>query len=273
MSNSVTLPERMPSHSKVPKWATEAFDSFLDHFDELRDVLHLSIHGISLIRGTPNTIRVLAEIKRNLDAEDTQQSLKRAQAEAELAQQELDTGFPLLHAQGAISLWGALEALIQTFLAKWLANVPEAMNLKAIQELKVPLGEWEALDKDERHDLIVDLLERGLNATFKHGISRFEAVLEIFGLSGGVDDDDRRTLFELQQIRNVLVHRRGIVDRRLVTACPWLDLQVGRRLTIDHKAYHRYANGVDGYTATLIKRVGDFFQAGPGTGETSKVTT
>lgn len=50
-------------------------------------------------------------------------------------------------------------------------------------------------------------LSRSLNADFKRGVGQFEAILDAIGLAGPVDPDVRRTLLELNEVRNVLVHR------------------------------------------------------------------
>lgn len=52
------------------------------------------------------------------------------------------------------------------------------------------------------------------------GVARFETLLALVELSGAIDEEHRKGLFELQQVRNVIVHRAGIVDRRLREQCP-----------------------------------------------------
>ena len=90
-----------------------------------------------------------------------------------------------------------------------------------------------------------------------------------FGLSGPVDDNVRRDLFELNQIRNAWVHRSGFADRRLVESCPWLNLKVGDAIRIDHKTTERYYNSVMAYALELIVRNGEYFGVDMSTVRTS----
>lgn len=138
--------------------------------------------------------------------------MKSANKEAELARRELNDEFPLLHAQTTIALWSALEAAIRLVLVRWLQNYKQAMEVEEIQKLRVRIGEYERLEGEDRFSYILDRLEQELAAPLKAGSTRFELLLNPFSLSRPVDKDVRRNLFELNQIRNVLVHlvkRRG----------------------------------------------------------------
>ena len=66
----------------------------------------------------------------------------------------------------------------------------------------------------------------------------------------------RKNLIELNQVRNVLVHRGGKADRRFNDACPWLGKAVGDPVTITHAAFVKYFESVSSYTVELIARVG-----------------
>ena len=78
-------------------------------------------------------------------------------------------------------------------------------------------------------------------------------------MSGSVEEHVKRTLFEMNQVRNVLVHKRGIADRRLVEACPWLNLSLGDSVKVDHKMFQRYDEAVQKYVLTIMDRVSERF--------------
>jgi len=242
---------------KVPDWVTDPFSDFLDHQKTVSDLVHLSMRGISMLRGLPKAVEVLARVH----ADDSQrgdsgaQELEHARNLAALAQQEIDRSFPLLHAQAAVSLWTSLESLIRGFLASWLANEPAARDAEAVRKIKIPLAEFQDMPTDERWYYIVDLLDAEVQGPLKQGISRFEASLSVFGLGGAVEDDVRKDLFELCNVRNVLIHRRGVADRRLVKACPWLALKPGDPVAVTHEALGRYMASATRYVITLMTRV------------------
>jgi hypothetical protein len=242
----------------APSWATQPLEDFLNQAERLGQLLHLSMKGISMLRAVPKLVQTLAKVHEELD-EKNNDKFERAKKEADLAKREIRDDFPILHSQTMIALWSALEATIRLFLVRWLQNYKQAMQVQAIQKLRVRIGEYERLESEDRFFYIVDRLERELSAPLKTGITRFELLLEPFSLSGAVEEDVRRNLFELNEIRNTLVHRSGLADRRLVDSCPWLNLKVGDPVKVDHKMCKRYFESVIKYVLELILRVGEFF--------------
>jgi hypothetical protein len=244
-----------------PAWAFQPFKDFGDQVVRQYELLQLSKMGIDGIRGLPRLVEVLAKNDHTRDDAAKQHRLENAQQQAELAQREVDEGFPLLHAYAALAMWSSLEASVRLFLARWLEHSKGALEVKAVQKLRVRIGEYESLKGEDRFFYILDLLEQDTAAPFRAGITRFEAILKPFGLSGAVDDEVQRDLFELNQIRNVLMHRGGRVDRRLVEACPWQGLMVGQQVIIDNHAIERYFHAVARYGDELLQRVEEYFAA------------
>jgi hypothetical protein len=174
---------------------------------------------------------------------------------AKLAHREVDHGFPLLYGQAAIAMWSSLEALIRSLIAQWLLNTPEAWQLDAVKKLRVKLGDYESLDRFERCLWITDLIDQEVSGPLRNGVNRFESLLQPFGLSGSIDPEWRKTLLELSQVRNVLVHRNGTVDRKLIDACPWLKLKLGDHLMVTDSMWHAYSQTIARYVGELIQRV------------------
>jgi hypothetical protein len=63
----------------------------------------------------------------------------------------------------------------------------------------------------------------------------------------------------LSQVRNCLMHRAGRTDRKLIDACPWLNLEMGHQVKVTHEAFRRYVNAVVWYTTDTICRIGERF--------------
>lgn len=250
----------IPERKGAPPWATEPFKEFVDNTERLGNLLHLCISGISVLRGMPGIVEAIEKAEPG-DPQQAAGKLESAKKQAELAQREVDEGFPLLRAQTVISLWSALEATIRTFLARWLENNEQALAVDPVQKLRVKIGEYEKLQGEDRYFYILDRLEQETSAPLKCGVTRFEVLLEPFGLSGAVSDEDRRNLFELNQVRNVLVHRSGVTDRRLPDACPWLGLSPGQALRLDDAMMGRYFQSSIQYTVDIVVRLGEYFGA------------
>jgi hypothetical protein len=86
-------------------------------------------------------------------------------------------------------------------------------------------------------------------------VNRFESLLETFELHGQVPEQCKKKLFELSQVRHVVIHRRGKVDRKLADACPWLQLKRGDQIKISPKMWTEYNVAVADYVLELIQRV------------------
>ena len=244
----------------VPSWALQPWREFVQQSHRLAGLLRLSTTGISIIQTMPKMVEALAQAEQDT-SEEAQQTLGRAEELAELAVREVDEGFPLLYAQYTIAMWAALEATVRLFTVRWLQNHEPAMDIEAIKTLRVRLGEYERLGEEERCFYIIEQLEQDVSASLKKGVGRFESLLKLFGLSGPVDDDIRRGVFELSEVRNALIHRSGIADRRLVENCPWLVLSVGEPVKTDQGSTTRYLGAIMDYSAVLVHRIGDYFRA------------
>lgn len=246
----------------IPKWAMQPFGDFLDFVDRLGEVVEISAIGISHLQSMPRMLELAGQIVTIVnrgDKPDVQGRLERSRKLAQLAEREAATDFPLIHSQATVSLWGALEDFVRTFVAKWLQNVPSAMLNSPLISVKVAIGEYERLSSEEKGLFLAEALERTTNATFKQGVSRFEAVLEPLGFSGSVPDGLRRDIFELGQVRNAIAHRRGIADRRLLDACPWITTTLGRPISISRHDLRRYHEASVVYAMELMCRVGEHF--------------
>lgn len=255
------MSEPQPSErNQLPDWVASTFGEFLDKNERLTHVLRLSIGGIHMLRGRHQALKVLAEVDGTL--ENAKEELLRAEKDKELAQREVENDFPLLHEQATIALWSSLEALVRSFLAKWLANVPAAWQTDAVKKLKVKLGDYEALESSERCLWIVDLVDQEVSGPLRSGVIRFESLLQPFGLAGPVDEDCQKTLYELSQVRHALVHRSGIADKKFVDACPWIGAVPGSPLLVTHRMWRSYNEALAHYVLELIQRVRVHFGVG-----------
>jgi len=240
----------------APKWAMQPFKDFLQSTERLSHIVRISEKGISMIRATPKIIEVLTKAESNKSQKEKDR-LKSAREEAKLAQQEVDMGFPVLHAWAVISLWAHLESLFRIFIATWLRHKRSAWKIDAIRRLRIKVGEYESIAKDERHIFIAGQLERELGAGLKAGVTRFETLLEPFGLSGNLPACVKRQIYEFGQVRNLVAHRAGKIDNHFLNACPWIDANLGTELNISKKMLGSYYHASLAYVTLIICRLGE----------------
>jgi len=248
--------------TRIPDWASDHFTFFLEHQENVSRVLMMSKRGISMLRARHKAIDVLGKASSKDPDNDFERRLNEAKSEKEFAQIEVDNDFPLLHEQATVALWASLEALVRSFVAAWIDNNHEAMAAHEIQSIKVKIGEYESLTKDEKSLWIVDQLDRSVSGALKLGINRFESLFKPFGLDGDFDSDHKKNLFELSQIRNLIVHRSGICDSKVLTACPWIDEKIGERVKIPYSRWDNYNDSVAAYVLEIVQRLRVYYGLG-----------
>lgn len=239
-------------------WSRKPFEDAVEALAELAGVLQLSTTGLSQLSRSVELVEAVTKwdeiVGREIDPSDKEFRLERARDNAEFAQKEMDRGFPVLHAHAVTGMWGLLEAFIEDLVVAFLENDQALLATPALANIKIPLAEYEQLEPTDRLRFLVDEFGRGARADLKQGVSRFETLLSLVGMSGAVPDATRRDLYELSQVRNVLVHRAGMVDRRLANSCPWLGVKPGERLRIQHSDYTRYSKALEAYIRELLCR-------------------
>jgi len=123
-------------------------------------------------------------------------------------------------------------------------------------KIRIPLAEFETLEKEDRMKILLRELQRTLRSDQRQGVSGFEAVLGAVGLSGEIKDAVREGIWEMHHARNVIVHRRSCADRTYVAACPKLGVRIGDRIPINYDLLGRYVNSLAAYATEIIYRIG-----------------
>jgi hypothetical protein len=196
---------------------------------------------------------------KTVDESVETRSLAEAESVAALAQAEVDSGFFLLLSHAVVDIWGALECAVDDLLTAWIMHEPSVQNLEEIQQIRVPLALFQSLNDEEKAQMLLDELKRAKRTSFSRGVVGFEDLLSVFGLSGPLDDELRRVLIEVRQVRNCIVHRRGRVDRRFVETCPWLGHRTGDKLCITTADFEKYGSAIDRYVTELIYRDAEYY--------------
>ncbi|MGE3487717.1 MAG: hypothetical protein AB7L09_23595 [Nitrospira sp.] len=252
------LPSSKPAQKpKVPHWATEHFELFVHGVQDIGTLVRITERGVSVLRAMPRVVKGLAGFKGKWTADATRKHLERAESDAARAQSELESDFPLLHGLAVIAIWSALEHFTKALVSSWILHRKDALAAPALQRLKVKLGEYLHLTRAEQACYLVELLEQDLSSPLKVGAGRFETLLEPFSLSGQVPADCSKSIFELQQVRNIIAHRNGRADKRFRTACPWIKVKLDKPVHVSGKMLERYLDEAIRYALEVFYRVGD----------------
>jgi len=229
---------------------------FANDIEQANRILHLSMVGLRYVSKMGPLVKAAADYEKlsSSDITDTEPDIESVREQAEFAQKEIDSGFPILFSHAAIACWGFIEATVEDFVVSLLMTEPNLLTNEQLRRIKIPLAEYESLEPDERMRLLIKEFARQSSADLKQGVSIFETLLGSVGLSGSVDEILRRDLFEFYHIRNVIVHRSGIADRRICKACPWLSLSPGQRVIVRSADYERYSWAIHEYFIDILER-------------------
>jgi hypothetical protein len=212
----------------MPEYARKPLQWFLDYQQECSKLLECSMRGMLLLKDT-------------------------ADAEAAFVQQECVNGFPLLHAHTLVGCWGAFEAAMEDLSIELLLNEPTWRKGEAFSRLKIPLAVYESLEPDERMRLLIQELQRSQGGNRKRGTAPFEHALNQFQLS--VDPGIKQTIWEMLNVRNVIVHRGSVADRRLVDACPEMELKIGQLVIVTKPDLNRYTDALSKSIHSLMEQL------------------
>jgi hypothetical protein len=239
-----------------------AIDDVIDRHAEFArensQLLHLSKQGLQWISRQPAAMLAVDNWERVTEKYDEEKAkIRREQAQLAAASvtPEVHAGFPLLHAHATVSSWSMLESCVESVILEWLLANPRALQTDSVSKIKIELGQYEGLDPDQRMRYIIDEIKRSTKADLKIGAGRFEAILDALEIKTSISQDLKKKLMELSQIRNILVHKAGIADRRLVESCPWLRFEIGQRVRVDYPMYKEIEAAVPEYVGTVVRRL------------------
>lgn len=238
----------------LPSWCRCVFEAFIQQFRRQGELLNLSIAGITHIVRLPGVLNKLKEAIPGGYPDDENERGKSLALEeqASLARREVDQDFPLLRAQAVIALWGSTENLIRTLVASYLENVPGATSSDQLGRIKIRFSDWDRLSPSERYLYLLDRLEQEGSSGPRFGAAKFEQFLNLIGINVSLESGFRMSLIELHQVRNLIVHREGAVDRKFIESCPWLERRLGEVIRVTGSDCSRYFNAVGEYVHTLL---------------------
>jgi hypothetical protein len=172
--------------------------------------------------------------------EDYLREQEQAEVIATFAKEQREKGFPYLYSLATVTLWSILETMVDDIAIDHLQNPQQCPDSKLLSELKGPLLEFVQASPEERAEFLASQLKQAVRASLHKGAERFESILKPIGLDGAVPEIVKKTLFELSEVRNVFVHRRGLADKRFRSNCPWFDAVAGKEISLTSSHFMRF---------------------------------
>src|SRR5258706_11046873 len=141
--------------NEIPRYAAAPVQGFLDSWRSDFRLLHLSMRGIHVLTAMPGIFEALIPSSDPTEVEKLNSDLVEAKKEADFAENECKTGFPLLHAHALVGMWAALEAAIEYLIVATLINQPDRLDKEAFAEGRMPLSDVETKDKEACMRLLI----------------------------------------------------------------------------------------------------------------------
>jgi hypothetical protein len=167
-----------------------------------------------------------------------------------------------LHSLAYIRLCTALEVVVDAVLVSVLSDTDGWDQLPMVSGLKVAKVDVLSLLRssvDQQVRFVAEEIKRGIGAPLKSGIGRFESVLNAVGMSGSVPPEVRDAILQLVEVRNAVVHRDGVADRRLVDKVPGLGFKVGETIQISRVEFAIASTAAIWYILELRRRASAMF--------------
>ncbi|MFA5978170.1 MAG: hypothetical protein WC818_07940 [Pseudomonas sp.] len=203
--------------------------------------------------------RRIAEILNEKPDYESESQLDAAKEHAakisEFAESQRKDGLPYLYSLCAVRLWALTEAMVDELVVHSLLTPSDLFDHSILAKLKGPLIEFRSASPDEQAEFLAETLKQLVDAPLKLGVGKFEALLAPVGLGGEIQEDVRKTLYELSQIRNIIVHKSGKADRRILEACPWLNFKKGETINVTFEMFERYRVATYWYIVAVRGRI------------------
>lgn len=168
---------------------------------------------------------------------------------------EEKNGYSFLFQQATINTYTYLEAAIKSLVISCFSDRENLGNIDALKSITIPFARFKTLSEEEQSDFLYQQYENRVGADFRQGVKRFESLLEPIGFSGPRSEAVDDGIYELAQVRHLLLYRNGIVDKRFAEACPWFSSQLGRKLILTPEIFENYHTAVMEYISILMKRI------------------
>lgn len=151
-----------------------------------------------------------------------------------------------------VYIWSKIDNLVRDVLSEYI-EIECLSRYTKIPNINLPIGVFALMDNERRY-FIISQIEQKLDIPLKQGVGKFESILKVFDLGGPIPGKLKDALFELSNVRNIIVHNNSVADERFVINCPWMGYSVGRRLKLSRDCFYKYSQAVFDYTMLITFR-------------------
>lgn len=215
----------------------EALDTFVD---VCTAGLHYSVSAEESVKKMEQIKEITDKFGKPLSEDAYKKALSEARKVEEFSKEQSENGYPYLFGIATIKLWSIIESTIDDLAVQRVMDHKSCADIDLIKNIRGPLVDFMEAGDNERAEYLASELKHAVKANLQKGIGKFESILKPLGLSGTIPSCIRKAFVEHSEVRNLIVHRNSIADKRFVQACPWISSIVGETVITSAKNYHLY---------------------------------
>lgn len=244
MSESPEPPPPLPLLEPATSLLTYVLDE-----RRLANITERALHLISQMEWVLPIVREKVRPDDEKGRKAIESWMEVAATDAPFANDEYEAGCPKTYAHHLGSLWGAIESALEQLLVNHLLFVPSAAGLVAVAPRGLTRSKIKAGDEDEARATVRRWGSTLQSATALAGplemLARFSFRVE-------APDDVVRQVNELAELRNVILHRAGVVDARFVKKCPGAPWAQGETVRLNETATRGYFDAAGEFALALV---------------------
>lgn len=232
--------------------------------DFLRFFLHIhqlnSIFVFTLARyekqidAMANAMKVINKVSPDKKHETEENFRTRYKENIDAANKEVSEKFYSVKISELILLYSRLESAIEEVVYLYFLK-SEYQKMPAIENIKINLIDILSMKKRDQKIQMADIFIQQRTLGQKYGFYRFESIIEpIFGKSS-IDENIKHSIYLFAQIRNLLVHKNGIVDKQFKELFKNHRQIIGEKIKIDDQMMESCISAVVTYASDIIDRI------------------
>jgi len=198
------------------------------------------------IKRTSNLAQLIEQylLIEKSDSEYYESLLKSSSQLSKTSEKSYQNDFDDQHKSSLVNLFSGLELTIEEFIANTIYAYPDSLNIisDAVQSTavqnKLPMSTFD----DARG--ILNILKRINFGKGIIGINTYIEILNNLDVNIDVDEEVILHLNELKEVRNSIVHKGSVIDKKCVRNAPSLASFQGEFYKVGTELYNEYYNSI-----------------------------
>ena len=169
-----------------------------------------------------------------------------------LAEEEQKSDFSTLRAHSIVAMWSAVETTVDQILLNMSLLYPDKLS-SAAGDATLP-----ATPSEDEVKRLYRKWKASVHGSKNNVIERHLYMLSALGLPCSLDDSQIAAATEINEVRNIIVHNKAVVDDRFLSRCPHLTVAIGQKYLLSMEKFVAFHDTLSAYSISILKACTDF---------------